>query len=92
MFYDTDGMEGLYVPASQFRETAKEVAGGALDNSMTINNSTTGNTVAQWGMNAIQSAYQRTSSAISKAVKKNRVTLKYGTFVYLVNGRDKQNN
>lgn len=91
--YDTDGMEGLYVPASSFRETAKDVAGGALDNSMTINSNTSGQTnVAQWGWNAIQNAYQKTSSAISKAIKKNKVNLKYGTFVYLVNGREKQGN
>lgn len=91
--YDMDGMEGLYVPASQFRETAKDVAGGALDQSMTLNSNTSGmNNVTQWGWNAIQNAYQKTSSAISKAIKKNKVNLKYGTSVYLVNGREKQNN
>lgn len=91
--YDMDGMEGLYVPSSSFRETAKDVAGGALDNSMTINSNTSGQSnVAQWGWNAIQNAYQKTSTAISKAIKKNKVNLKYGTFVYLVNGREKQNN
>ena len=89
--YDTDGMEGLYVPSSSFRDTAKDVAGGALDNSMTINSNTSGQSnIAQWGWNAIQNAYQKTSSAISKAIKKNKVSLKYGTFVYLVNGREKQ--
>ncbi len=90
--YDTDGMEGLYVPSSSFRETAKDVAGGALDNSMTLNSNTSGQgNVAQWGWNAIQNAYQKTSSAISKAIRKNKVSLKYCTFVYLVNGREKQN-
>ncbi len=53
---------------------------------------TNNNNFAQWGMNAIQNAVQKTSNALSKAVKKNKVTLKYGTFVYLVNGREKQNN
>ena len=86
--YDTDGLEGLYVPNSQFRETAKEVAGGAFDQSMTINNTSSDNSFNQWGMQAIQNAYQKTSNAISKMIKKNRVKLKYGTFVYLVNGRD----
>ena len=90
--YDTDGLEGLYVPNSQFRETTKDVVGGALDNTMTIDNTMNGSNFAQWGMNAIQNAYQRTSSAISKAIKKNRVKLKYGTFVYLVNGRERNNN
>ena len=27
---------------------------------------------------------------ISKAIKKNKVKLKYGTFVYLVNGKEKR--
>lgn len=90
--YDTDGMEGLYVPSSSFRETAKDVAGGALDNSMTLNSNISGQSnIAQWGWNAIQNAYQKTSSAISKAIRKNKVSLKYGTFVYLVNGRERQN-
>ena len=48
------------------------------------------NSLAQWGMQAMQNAYQKTSNAISKAIKKNKVKLKYGTFVYLVNGNQKQ--
>lgn len=90
--YDTDGLEGLYVPSSSFRETTQDVASNALGSTMSINNSATGNTFAQWGMQAIQNAYQRTSNALSKAVRKNKAKLKYGTFVYLVNGREKRNN
>ena len=45
---------------------------------------------SQWGMQAATNAYQKTSNAIGKAIKKNKVKLKYGTFVYLVNGREKQ--
>ncbi len=88
--YDTDGMEGLYVPNSQFRETSKDVASGAMSGSMSINTGTYGNSLAQWGMQAVNNAYQKTSNAISKAIKKNKVKLKYGTFVYLVNGREKR--
>ena len=88
--YDTDGLEGLYVPGSAFRETAQDVASNAMNSTMSINNGTSGNTFSQWGMQAIQNAYQRTSNALSKAVKKNKAKLKYGTFVYLVNGREKR--
>ena len=88
--YDTDGLEGLYVPGSTFRETVQDVASNAMNNTMSINNGTSGNTFSQWGMQAIQNAYQRTSNALSKAVKKNKAKLKYGTFVYLVNGREKR--
>ena len=88
--YDTDGMEGLYVPNSQFRETSKDVASSAMSGSMSMNTGTYGNSLAQWGMQAVNNAYQKTSNAISKAIKKNKVKLKYGTFVYLVNGREKR--
>ena len=90
--YDTDGLEGLYVPSSSFRETTQDVASNAVGSTMSFNNGSTGNTFAQWGMQAIQNAYQRTSNALSKAVRKNKAKLKYGTFVYLVNGREKRNN
>lgn len=91
--YDTDGMEGLYVPNSSFRETAKDIAGGALDNSMTLNeNNSNANSLTQWGMTALQNAYQKTTSAISKSIRKNKANVKYGTFVYLVNGNEKKNN
>lgn len=86
--YDTDGMEGLYVPNSSFRETTKDIASGAMGSNMSINNGSYGNNFAQWGMQAIQNAYQQTTGAISKAIRKNKVKLKYGTFVYLVNSRE----
>lgn len=87
--YDTDGMEGLYVPNSQFRETSKDVASGAMSSNISMNTGGAGNSLTQWGMQAVNNAYQKTSNAISKAIKKNKVNLKYGTFVYLVNGNEK---
>ncbi|WP_195398006.1 MULTISPECIES: conjugative transposon protein TraM [Bacteroides] len=87
--YDTDGMEGLYVPNSQFRETSKDVASGAMSSNISMNTGSAGNSLVQWGMQAVNNAYQKTSNAISKAIRKNKVNLKYGTFVYLVNGNEK---
>ena len=87
--YDTDGLEGLYVPSSQFRETTKDVGSGALSNTSRLTNSSTtsGNSLATWGAQTITNAVQKTSNAISKAIKKNNAKLKYGTFVYLINSR-----
>ena len=85
--YDTDGLEGLYVPSSSFRETAKEIGGSAMQQSMSLDGSSSKASVAQWANQAVQQAYQRTSQAISKAIRKNKVTLKYGTRVYLVNNK-----
>lgn len=89
--YDTDGLEGLYVPASSFRETSKDVASGAMSSNMSMNQGSYNNSLSQWGMQAAQNAYQRTTNAISKAIRKNGAKLKYGTFVYLVNGRETKN-
>ena len=88
--YDTDGLEGLYVPSSQFRETTKDVASGAVSGNMNMNTSGTGSSFSQWGMQAMQNAYQKTSNAIGKAIKKNKVKLKYGTFVYIINSKETQ--
>ena len=89
--FDTDGLEGLYVPGSQFMETVKDVGGSAMQTNMNLNDGGSyGNNVEQWAMQGLQNAYRRTSNAISKAIKKNRVRLKYGTQVYLVNSRDKK--
>lgn len=70
--YDTDGMEGLYVPNSQFRETSKDVASGAMSGNMNMSMGSTGNSLAQWGMQAVNNAYQKTSNAISKAIKEKQ--------------------
>lgn len=90
--YDTDGLEGLYVPKSSFRETSKDIASGALSQNMNLNSGTTNtSSLGVWGMQALQNAYQKTSNAISKNIRKNRVKVKYGTQVYLINSREKRN-
>ena len=89
--FDTDGLEGLYVPGSQFMETVKDVGSSAMQSNMNLNDGGGyGNNVEQWAMQGLQNAYRRTSNAIGKAIKKNKVRLKYGTQVYLVNGKDKK--
>ena len=70
--------------------TATDVASGAMQSSMNIDQTGANNSFSQWGMQAVTNAYQKTSNAISKAIKKNKVKLKYGTFVYLVNGKEKR--
>lgn len=89
--YDTDGLEGLYVPKSSFRETTKDIASGALSQNMNLNSGTTNtSSLGVWGMQALQNAYQKTSNAISKNIRKNKVKVKYGTQVYLINSKEKR--
>lgn len=86
--YDMDGLEGLYVPESAFMETAKDVAANAVQQGSVLENSTDGNSFTQWANQAVQNAYSRTSQAIGRAIRRNKVKIKYGTQVYLVNGSD----
>lgn len=92
--YDTDGLEGLYVLGSSFRETTKDVGSGALNNTSALTSSTTtsSNSLASWGTQAASNAIQKTSNAISKAIRKNSAKLKYGTIVYLINSRENNKN
>ena len=89
--YDTDGLEGLYVPKSSFSETVKDIAGSTVSQSMTINDGSTTSTTGRWGMQALQNAYQKTANALSKNIRKNKVKVKYGTQVYLINSKEKRN-
>jgi hypothetical protein len=47
--------------------------------------------MGRWGMQALQNAYQKTANAISKNIRKNKVNIKYGTQVYLINSKEKRN-
>ena len=85
--YDTDGLEGLYVPGSQFRDTAKDIASGAFSTSGDLGFTQSSNSFTQMGIQAVNNAFNKMGNAISKAIKKNRANLKYGTFVYLINDK-----
>lgn len=83
--YDTDGLPGLYVPLSTFRETTKDIASSAMQGGNILdNNSTSSNGIKGWASQAAQNASQRVMNALGTAAKKNRVKLKYSTKVYLI--------
>ncbi len=89
--YDLDGLEGLYIPASSFREATKDIGSQALQNNMDVTDGMSTNTnVLSWASNALQNSYQRVSNAISKNIRKNKVKIKYGTQVYLINSSQKK--
>lgn len=88
--YDTDGLEGLYVPKSSFSETAKDIVSGTVSQNMNINDGSSTSSTGKWGMQALQNAYQKAANALSKNIRKNKVKVKYGTQVFLVNSREKR--
>ena len=89
--YDTDGLEGLYVPESNFRELTKDVASNALSGGGgSFFNSSTSDNLLQMGYQTLQNSYSKITNAISKNIRKNKAKLKYGTLVYLINSKEQK--
>ena len=89
--YDVDGMEGLYVPASAFREFSKEL-GSNTTGGMNVSMQQNSNEMSQLYMSALQRMFTSTSQAVSKSIKKNKANIKYGTSVYLIDANELQEN
>jgi conjugative transposon TraM protein len=78
--YDNDGLPGLYVPASAFREFTKELGGDASGSSLQQQAENNGQLV----MSVLQKMFQSTTTAVSKLIRQNKAKLKYNTLVYLI--------
>lgn len=89
--YDVDGMEGLYVPASAFREFSKEL-GSNTSGGMNISMQQNSDDLSQLYMSALQRMFTSTSQAVSKTIKKNKANIKYGTSVFLIDPSELQAN
>lgn len=89
--YDNDGMEGLYVPASAFREFTKDLGGNAAGG-MNIQMQQDPSSMNQLYMSTLQRLFTSSSQAMSKTIRQNKVNLKYGTFIYLIDQEELNNN
>lgn len=78
--YDMDGMPGLYVPSSAFRDFTKDLGGSSVQG-VTIDGSS-GN--SQFIMSSLDKVFQSTSSAIADLIRKNKARLKYNSYLYLI--------
>ena len=86
--YDLDGMEGLYVPSSSFREFTKELGSSSMQG-MNMSNGNS-QTQSEFLMSTMQRAFQSTSQAIANAIRKNKASFKYNSFVYLIDTQELQ--
>lgn len=77
--YDLDGLSGLYVPSSFFREFSKNIGGESIQGV-----SVSSASGQQFLMSTVDRLFQSTSSAISGLIKKNRAKVKYSTYVLLI--------
>lgn len=85
--YDMDGMPGLYVPSSTFRDFTKDLGSNSVQG-VTIDGSS-GN--SQFIMSSLDKVFQSTSSAIADLIRKNKAKLKYNSYLYIIDSDALQN-
>jgi conjugative transposon TraM protein len=76
--YDLDGLPGLYVPASAFRDFTKDLGSNSVQG-ISIDNSS-----GSFVMSTMGRMFQSTSSAIADMIRKNKAKLKYNSYLYLI--------
>jgi conjugative transposon TraM protein len=86
--FDIDGLAGLYVPESAFREFTKDLGGNSMQG---VNIQGTSQNQSQFLMSTIDKMFQSTSSAIASLIRKNKAKLKYSYYVYLIDPEALQN-
>lgn len=85
--YDMDGLPGLYVPSSAFRDFTKDLGANSVQG-VTVDGGS-GNT--QFVMSSLSKMFQSTSSAIADLIRKNKAKLKYNTYLYIIDSDALQN-
>ena len=66
--YDTDGLEGLYVPESEFRSTAKDIGSSAMSGGQMLDQTNTSGTgIRGWASQAAQNASQKVMSSVKSS-------------------------
>ena len=87
--YDLDGMKGLYVPQSAFLEFTRELGSSSIQGmNMTASGA---DAQSRFLMSGLQKAFQSTSRAIARSIRKNKVKIKYSTNVYLIDSEELSN-
>ena len=82
--YDQDGMKGLYIPESLFREIAKEAGSKSIGQNIQFSDNNTAN-ASSIAYSAAQDIYRTSTRAMSDAIRKRKAVLKYNTQIFLVN-------
>jgi len=85
--YDLDGLEGLYVPESAFRDFTKDLGTNTVQG-VTIDDSGSGSVASQFMMSTVDKVFESTSSAIAGIIRKNKAKIKYNSYLYLIDTKN----
>lgn len=86
--YDNDGIEGFYIPKSNFRDFTEEAGNKIANQSISIE--TNGGGIQGFAYKVLQDIYKAGTQAVRQNIRENKANLKYATQIYLVNNEEKQ--
>lgn len=89
--YDMDGLPGLYVPESAFRDFTKDLGTNTIQGITIDGGSTSTSASSQLLMSSVDKIFESTSSAIAGAIRKNKAKIKYNSYIYLIDSQALQN-
>lgn len=84
--FDMDGMQGLYVPQSDFREMLREMGSNSVQG-------TNMDSSGEGFMSSMASKlFSSTSKTISNLIRQNKAKLKYNSYLFLINDKELKQN
>lgn len=84
--FDIDGMQGLYVPQSDFREMLREMGSNSVQG-------TNMDSSGEGFMSSMASKlFSSTSKTISNLIRQNKAKLKYNSYLFLINDKELKQN
>lgn len=80
--FDMDGMQGLYVPQSDFREMLREMGSNSVQGTQMDSSG------ESFFTSLFSSLFSSTSKTISNMIRQNKAKLKYNSYIYLINDKE----
>lgn len=80
--YDMDGMQGLYVPQSDFREMLREMGSNSVQGTQMDSSG------ESFFTSLFSSLFSSTSKTISNMIRQNKAKLKYNSYLFLINDKE----
>ncbi|MFC6268285.1 conjugative transposon protein TraM [Frigoriflavimonas asaccharolytica] len=80
--FDMDGMQGLYVPQSDFREMLREMGSNSVQGTQMDNGG------ESFFTSLFSSLFSSTSKTISNMIRQNKAKLKYNSYIFLINDKE----
>ncbi len=84
--FDMDGMQGLYIPQSDFREMLREMGSNSVQGTQMDSGG------ESFFTSLFSSLFSSTSKTIASMIRQNKAKLKYNSYLYLINDKELKKN